>query len=317
MNKKIFLFATLVLHSFLNYSKEVPYQNIGPSNVVVKDFCLSEDGQSVYVAYANKVENYSISSNTSQGLVLSTDSIPIYRIDFEQQDSTLIAISKDGFVLINHLKSSELNTVKIDNYQLTSVIYSSAFKKIYLGTMQGTLLICNLAGKVEKEIPLHFKMITSLALSPDKLYIASSSMDGLVKTYNTSKDEVQTVLSSKRSIHSLAFDDETENLLIIDEKGTIYKENIYKKSWETLTSKHMIKSWGTGITSGPNKSYAICSTSGKIKIILVNGYSYSSKSKYIFTKIDIVPNSTKLIVIVQAYKGGLKLYKAGNMRFNT
>lgn len=117
MNKKLFILAILTLHSLLNFSKEVPYQNIGPSDVVVKDFCISEDGQSVYVAYDNNVENYKISSNTSQGIILSADSIPIYRIDFGAEDSTLVAISKTGFVFINQLKSSIQKKFKIDNYQ--------------------------------------------------------------------------------------------------------------------------------------------------------------------------------------------------------
>lgn len=160
-------------------------------------------------------------------------------------------------------------------------------------------------------------MITSLALSPDKIYIASSCINGLVKIYSQSTEEVFGELFSHNPVHSIAFDKETENLLAVNEIGTVYKTNIYKKTRNIITSKNTIKSWGTGIAPGPNNSYGLCSTSGEIKIIIYNGYSYSLKSKSVLTKIGILPNNAKLSVMVLVFKGGLKLYKAEDMKFST
>jgi WD40 repeat protein len=312
---KLSLILLLIGYYFNIYAfNKVPYKQIA-SNADIRNYCLTPGSLFFYAANQNIVELYDLKTSQLVDSIRYSDSTQIKSLVLSKDSMTLVTGFSDGFIIIHDLLSNNRNKIKASDFMITTIAIQSNI--IALGTYNGEVIFIDKAGNILDRKKSHDDVVTKVVISSEGRLMASTGMDGKLNIYNLrQKNSYYCLIKKAKPCRDVEISLDTKYLLVCFDNGRIENWRInYDNSIQLIESDH-IKGWAIDICIySDNITWAACSANGEIVVKTSFGPYYKTNLRVPLLQINFVPLAgLRLTTLVSAYKSGLKIINAADMK---
>jgi WD40 repeat protein len=311
----VILFALIFCNNLM--AKRIPARQIGPGNVNVRSFCLTNNGEYVFAAIENKIKVYEVASGNLKNTIQYKDSSAIQSVALSADSSILVSGLADGVVVLHELANDKYKLIQISEVRITTVDVDINAGLIVSGTFDGEIMLLDTDGLLVEKFKLHDGVVTKAVFSANAKLLVSSGMDGKINIIDLPGRRKPYCLSENNSpSRDVIINNDITGLLSSCDDGKVIKWMIKSDENFAPAGKYKQNGWVSSICYyKDNISWAACTSNGYVNIYTPIGFVYGTRFKYPLNQIGFVQlQNSELTVIISVYKRGLIIIDAGEMK---